>query len=291
MIKRNILLVLGLVLAWGVSPVANAASLKLDTFTDQTTGTINLPATKLLMASVGTSVQGGGGASDATSTTVTIGGGGSPVVAADIAQVCVDYNTVEVACVTDPASLTSIVITLTGTHDADAPFDFRVTLNPSAAGKTIFLTVDGFTASGALADAIPLPQSTATRNIAGGASAPTLDASTLQSLAAVTSSSATLEGNILNDGGDPPITSRGTVWNTTGAPITENALAEGGVTTGGFFDLRGGLDTGSLIYFRSYAVNGTGTGYGPDNSFYTEPAASPLSATQLRVSHPMQKLP
>jgi hypothetical protein len=93
----------------------------------------------------------------------------------------------------------------------------------------------------------------------------------------VTASTATLGGNISSDGGDPPITSRGTVWNTTGAPITENAVAQGGTTTGGFSHLRDTppLNSGTLIYFRSYAVNGTGTGYGPDNSFYTEPANQP----------------
>ncbi|MDH5633530.1 MAG: hypothetical protein OEZ10_11115 [Gammaproteobacteria bacterium] len=119
-------------------------------------------------------------------------------------------------------------------------------------------------------------------NAAAG-TAPTLGASTLGSLAAVTASTATLGGNITSDGGDP-ITARGTVWNTTGAPITQNALAEGGTTTGAFSHLRSGLSSGTLVYFRAYATNGTGTDYGPDNSFYTEPANSPASVTIDSVS-------
>jgi hypothetical protein len=156
------------------SPAANAAvTLRLDTFSDQTPATIDLPASKLLMASVATSTQGGGAANDALTTTVTIGGS---VVAADIAAVCVDYNAAEVACVANPNPLTDIVITLTGTQPGGAPFDYRVTLNPSAAGKTIFLSmgVGGITASGNLVDNIPLPQSTATRDISGGTTAPTV---------------------------------------------------------------------------------------------------------------------
>ena len=273
--KRKLLLVLGFVAAWGASLSANAGTMVLDGFVDQSPATINLPATQLLMATVNTTGSQGG--NDASATTVSIGGS---VVAADIAEVCVDYGGVQVACQASPGSLTNISISLGGNQKGGSPFDYRVSLNSSAGGKTILLTVESIT-NAILTDNIPLPQSTALRNIAGGVTAPILNTSTLQSLAAVTSSTATLGGNITGDGGDP-ITSRGTVWNTTGAPITENAVPEGGTTIDiPFSHLRDTppLNAGTLIYFRSYAVNGTGTGYGPDNSFYTEPAASPLSAT------------
>ena len=109
---------------------------------------------------------------------------------------------------------------------------------------------------------------------------PTLDASTLLSLAAVTSSTATLGGNITADGGDT-ISSRGTVWNTTGTPVTENELEQSTSSVIESFEhLRNlGTNTGTLIYFRAYADNINGRGYGPENSFYTEPASSPASAT------------
>ena len=87
MFRKRVLPITALLLAMVASPAANAAKLALDSFTDQTPATIDLPATKLLMASVGTSVQGGGPADDALTTTVTIGGS---VVAADIVEVCVD---------------------------------------------------------------------------------------------------------------------------------------------------------------------------------------------------------
>ncbi len=108
---------------------------------------------------------------------------------------------------------------------------------------------------------------------------PVLDTSTLASLAAVTSSSATLGGFISSDGNDPSgITQRGTVWGLAPSPAG-NALAEGGAATGSFSHLRSGLNSGALIYFRSYATNDSGTSYGPDNSFHSEPAGSPASAT------------
>lgn len=82
--------------------------------------------------------------------------------------------------------------------------------------------------------------------------------------------SATLGATIVNDGGDPPIIERGTVWNTTGPPITENPLAEGGTALGSFSHVRTdftGLVAGTKIYFRGYAVNDSGIGYSPQGSF------------------------
>ena len=112
---------------------------------------------------------------------------------------------------------------------------------------------------------------------AAAATAPTLNSSTLQSLAAVTASTATLGGNITSNG-NSAITSRGTVWGLSASP-TGNQLAEGGTATGAFSHLRTGLNTGTQIHFRSYATNSIGTSYGPNNTFYTEPATSPASAT------------
>ena len=131
MVKRKILLVLGLMLALGVSPSANAATtLILNTFADQTAGDINNNpvAANYLMASVGTSSQGGGAASDALTTTVSFLGS---VAAADIAEVCVDYGGATPDCQA-VGSLTGIVINLTGTETGDLPFNYRVTLNSSA---------------------------------------------------------------------------------------------------------------------------------------------------------------
>jgi hypothetical protein len=214
MYKSKFLLISSLILAMIVSPAAYAAvSIVLDTFTDQTPAPINLPADKLLMATVATATQGGGQANDATATTVTIGG---TVAAADIAQVCVDYGGTEVACATSPGSLTDISISLPGTQGGGAAFDYRVTLNPSASGKTIFLSVVSITAAGNVVDNIPLPASTAERSISGGATAPTLSAPTATGINHV---SATLGATIDSDGG-ASVTAHGTAWNTSGTPTT-----------------------------------------------------------------------
>lgn len=84
--------------------------------------------------------------------------------------------------------------------------------------------------------------------------------------------SATLGATIVSDGGDP-IFERGTVWNTTGPPITENQRAEGGTASGPFSHVRTdftGFSIGTRIYFRGYAVNTVGIGYSPESSFVVE---------------------
>ncbi|MHC4941653.1 MAG: hypothetical protein ACYTG7_01395 [Planctomycetota bacterium] len=121
---------------------------------------------------------------------------------------------------------------------------------------------------------------------AGGATVPVLSSPTA---AAIDTTSATLGAYIDSDGGDP-ITSRGTVWNTTGPPITENALDEGGTGLGTFSHSRSPLPSGTQIYFRGYAVNGVGTGYSPDGTFYSEPTQASsvtfpgVSSSSLTVS-------
>jgi hypothetical protein len=82
MFRRRFFLVLGLILAMAASPSANAGTMILDSFVDQSPDPINLPATKLLMATVNTTGDKGG--NDASATTVTIGGS---VAAADVVEI------------------------------------------------------------------------------------------------------------------------------------------------------------------------------------------------------------
>lgn len=112
-----------------------------------------------------------------------------------------------------------------------------------------------------------------------GPAAPTLTTPTVSN---VTASAAMLGAWITTNGGDG-ITERGTLWNTTGAPITENLLAEGGAATGVFSHLRASLPAATLIHYRGFAANTVGTGYSPDGSFYTEPSlqASTVTFTNL----------
>ena len=181
---------------------AFAGTMVLDSFTDQTTEPINLPATNLLLATIGTSADRGG--NDATATTVSIGG---TVVAADIAEVCVYYGGVLESCQTNPGDLASIVLNLPGNTKGGSPYDYDVTLNASAGGKTILFTVQSITNT-TITDIIPLPASTATRNIAGASSPPSIDTPTFSSVAAT---SAVLGGRVVSVGTSPPADAQGTV--------------------------------------------------------------------------------
>jgi hypothetical protein len=92
---------------------------------------------------------------------------------------------------------------------------------------------------------------------------------TTPTAASITTTSATLGGNVTGNGG-AALTSRGTVWGTSAAP-TVNSLNEGGATTGVFTHSRTGLTANTLYTYRAYAVNGAGTGYSADANFTTLP--------------------
>ncbi|MDH4020927.1 MAG: hypothetical protein OEU84_15135, partial [Xanthomonadales bacterium] len=214
---------------------------------------------------------------DVTATTATLGGtvtsdGGQP-----LSERGVVWNT------SSPAESGGTIVIEGGT----AVSAFTVAVSGLPSGTLIYFKAYAINGRGTSYSA----ESSFTTGTSAGP--PTLDSSTLSSLAAVTASTATLGGNITGDGNDPSgITQRGTVWGLSSSP-TGNAVAEGGTTTGSFSHLRTGLNTGSLIYFRSYATNDSGTSYGPNNSFYTEPATSPASAnidnvgdTSFRISWP-----
>ncbi len=113
----------------------------------------------------------------------------------------------------------------------------------------------------------------------------------------------TLGATIDSDGGDP-VFERGTVWNITGPPVTENALAEGGTALGAFSHDRPDLmnvPAGTTVYFCGYAENDMGIGYAPVHSFavkdrlevknaLTHPARLALGpGDQLYVSDPKVK--
>jgi hypothetical protein len=115
---------------------------------------------------------------------------------------------------------------------------------------------------------------------------PELSVSTFSAVGATT---ATLGAVILTDGGEA-ITNRGTVWNTTGPPIAQNALLESGTTTGAFAHVRSGLPAASQIFCRGYALNVSGTGYADDTSFYTEPDADPTSLTFADITFRSMRL-
>jgi plastocyanin len=102
---------------------------------------------------------------------------------------------------------------------------------------------------------------------------------------AITSTGATLGANVTSLGVPAAISARGTCWGTTAAPTT-NCTAASGLTTGIFTHARTSMPAGTLIYYRGYAINTTGTGYSVDASFTTSSlpdltagAPSPATAT------------
>ncbi|MEI7830052.1 MAG: FISUMP domain-containing protein [Prolixibacteraceae bacterium] len=96
----------------------------------------------------------------------------------------------------------------------------------------------------------------------------TLPSITTTSTSSITSTSATLGGNISSDGGTA-VTARGVCWSTATAPTIANTKTSDGTGTGSFTSSISGLTAGTTYYVRSYATNSAGTAYGNEVSFTT----------------------
>ncbi|WPO78346.1 MBG domain-containing protein [Flavobacterium sp. KACC 22761] len=98
----------------------------------------------------------------------------------------------------------------------------------------------------------------------------------------VRSVSATLGGQVTADGGDASV-ERGIVWATTASPTTSNTKVQIGTGTGTFSAIITGLPAGTLIHFRAYAKNSSGTSYGNDLTFTTGTALGTSSTSQVNI--------
>ncbi len=145
---------------------------------------------------------------------------------------------------------------------------FTIRFDPSAGG------VRSATVSIANDDSDENPYGFSIQGIGTTISLPVLSSPTVSGVGATT---ATL-GATLDSDGTGTITQRGTVWGLSANP-TGNAGAATGTGLGAFSHPRTGLPAGSLVYYRGYAVNESGTGYSPDGSFYTEPATQASGVT------------
>ncbi|HPR63302.1 MAG TPA: CxxxxCH/CxxCH domain-containing protein [Thermoanaerobaculia bacterium] len=108
------------------------------------------------------------GGNNVTSTTVTVGG---TVVAADVAEIQLLYGGTLEGSVTNPPSLTNIVIPSANNTKGGSNWTYILFLNASAAGKTFNLTVTTLTGS----DNAVLPFTTATRTAVACNAAPTIN--------------------------------------------------------------------------------------------------------------------
>lgn len=83
-----------------------------------------------------------------------------------------------------------------------------------------------------------------------------------------TQETATLGGNVTNDGG-LTVTERGICWSKTINPTKANNYIAVGTGTGIFSTSVTGLELGTRYYVRAYAVNSAGISYGEEKSFTT----------------------
>lgn len=91
---------------------------------------------------------------------------------------------------------------------------------------------------------------------------------------AVANFTATSGGNVTNDGGSS-VTARGVLWGITpGLTMPSASSTSDGAGTGSFTSSITGLSASTIYYYRAYAQNCSGYGYGPENTFVTTgPAA------------------
>ncbi len=97
----------------------------------------------------------------------------------------------------------------------------------------------------------------------------------------VTETTALGNGSIYNDGG-ASITQHGVVWDTNANPTIALATRteEGVGVVGDFSSLMDGLTANTLYYYRVYATNSEGTGYGEDKTFTTNITGAPTVTSE-----------
>ena len=90
----------------------------------------------------------------------------------------------------------------------------------------------------------------------------TLPSISLPTASAVTATTSVFGATITSDGGSV-LTARGTCWGVSPSPLT-NCLADSSTSTGAFTQSRTSLPAGTIIFYRGYATNSTGTSYTVD---------------------------
>lgn len=93
---------------------------------------------------------------------------------------------------------------------------------------------------------------------------------TTASATSIAATSAILGGEVTNEGG-VAVTEKGVVWSTATGPTVSNSKQSAGSGIGAFTTSVTTLARNTKYYVRSYAINSTGTAYGPEITFTTLP--------------------
>ncbi|MBU0484965.1 MAG: DUF11 domain-containing protein [Proteobacteria bacterium] len=111
---------------------------------------------------------------------------------------------------------------------------------------------------------------------------------TTQAVSAIGTTTATGNGNVTNLGAPNP-TAYGVCWNSTGTPSLADTCTNSGAkgTTGAFTGAMTALTPNTTYYVRAYATNTTGTGYGGQVSFATDPLLPDLTVTKTESIDPV----
>lgn len=110
---------------------------------------------------------------------------------------------------------------------------------------------------------------------------PTLPVLTTDEAIEITTISATVGGNVTEDGG-AEVTARGICWGTAAMPTLEDNFKASGTGPGEFSCIIDGLDPNTEYYARAYAENSVGVAYGNEVIFTT--GIAPPSVTTGQVT-------
>ena len=110
-----------------------------------------------------------------------------------------------------------------------------------------------------------------------GTSVPAVTTGTVSN---ITSSSASVIGNVTSDGG-ATVTARGICYNTSQNPTISNKKVTSDSGTGTFNCSLSRLSASTTYYVRAYATNSAGTAYGEEKSFTTEETSVPIVTTGI----------
>lgn len=247
----------GIALRQGSS--VNAANLSIDEIRVANSWNAAIGFSGTITAPVVTSVA----ATGITSTTATCGGNVTSDGGAAITERGICYSTSANPTTADTkvtASGTTGAFTANLTNlTANTTYHFRAyAINSS--GTSYGADLDFLTASGSVAPVV-----------------------TTGAVSAITSSTATVAGEVTNDGG-AAITERGICWSTSANPTIADMKVSVAGTTGTFSGNLTSLTGSTLYHVRAYATNSVGTSYGTDVTFTTAVAAIQVaSIAELRA--------